>query len=204
MLVVGLTGGIGSGKSEAAALFAARGVPVIDTDAIAHALVAPDQAGQPALQAIAQAFGAAALQPDGGLDRAWMRQRIFADPAARQTLENILHPLIREEVRQSLERNADAAYQIVMVPLLFETGAYAQMIDRSLLVDCDETLQISRAMARSRLSESEVRAIMAAQWPRAQRLAAADDVIRNEGSLQELAEQVQAKHEKYIKACIVR
>ena len=201
MLVVGLTGGIGSGKSEAAAMFAARGVPVIDTDAIAHALVAP---GQAALQAIAKAFGAAALQPDGGLDRAWMRQRIFADPAARQTLENILHPLIREEVRQSLERNADAAYQIVMVPLLFETGAYAQMIDRSLLVDCDETLQISRAMARSRLSESEVRAIMAAQWPRAQRLAAADDVIRNEGSLQELAEQVQAKHEKYIKACIVR
>lgn len=201
MLVVGLTGGIGSGKSEAAALFAVRGVPVIDTDAIAHALVAP---GQPALQSIAKAFGAEALQPDGGLDRAWMRQRIFADPVARQTLENILHPLIREEVRQSLERNADAAYQIVMVPLLFETGAYAQIIDRSLLVDCNETLQISRAMARSRLNESAVRAIMAAQWSRAQRLAAADDVIRNEGSLQELAEQVQAKHEKYIKACIVR
>lgn len=201
MLVVGLTGGIGSGKSEAAALFAARGAPVIDTDAIAHALVAP---GQPALQTIAKAFGTEALQPDSSLDRAWMRQRIFTDPTARQTLENILHPLIREEVRQSLARNADAAYQIVMVPLLFETGAYAQLIHRSLLIDCDEALQISRAMARSRLSEAEVRAIMATQWSRTQRLAAADDVIRNDGSLQELAEQVQAKHEKYIKACIVR
>lgn len=201
MLVVGLTGGIGSGKSEAAALFAARGVPVIDTDAIAHALVAP---GQLALQAIAKAFGTEVLQADGTLNRAWMRQRIFGDPAARQTLEHILHPLIREEVQQSLARHAGAAYQIVMVPLLFETGAYAQMIDRSLLIDCDETLQVSRAMARSGLSESEVRAIMAAQWSREQRLAAADDVIRNDGNLQELAEQVQAKHEKYIKACIVR
>lgn len=201
MLVVGLTGGIGSGKSEAAALFAANGVPVIDTDAIAHALVAP---GLPALQAIAQAFGTQVLQDDGTLDRAWMRQRIFGDQRARQTLENILHPLIRDEVRQSLARNAGAAYQIVMVPLLFETGAYANVIDRSLLIDCDEVLQLSRAMARSRLSEAEVRAIMAAQWSRAQRLAAADDVIRNDGTRQELAKEVQAKHEKYIKACIVR
>lgn len=198
--VVGLTGGIGSGKSEAARLFAGLDVPVVDTDAIAHALTAP---GQPALTRIAEAFGAKALNADGTLDRAYLRQRIFADPAARQTLEGILHPLIREHVRQTLAENAAAPYQIVVVPLLFETGAYANLIDRSLLIDCAETLQVQRAMARSRLPEADVRAIMAAQFSRDQRLALADDVIRNDGTLEELQAQVWAKHQKYIKACIV-
>lgn len=200
MYIVGLTGGIGSGKSEAARLFAGFGIPVVDTDVIAHALTAT---GQPALKTIAQAFGAEALNADGTLNRGYLRQRIFADPAARQMLEGILHPLIREQVRQALAENASAPYQIVVVPLLFETGAYANLINRSLLIDCPETLQIKRAMARSQLSESDVRAIMAAQFSRDQRLALADDVIRNDGTLDELHDQVSAKHQKYIKACIV-
>lgn len=200
MYVVGLTGGIGSGKSEAARLFAGLGVPVVDTDVIAHALTA---SGQPALKTIAEAFGTEVLADDGTLDRAYLRQRIFADPSARKTLEGILHPLIREQVRQALAENASAPYQIVVVPLLFETGGYAGLIQRSLLVDCPETLQIQRAMARSRLSEAEARAIMAAQLSRAQRLTLADDVIQNDGTLDELRDQVRAKHQKYIKACIV-
>lgn len=200
MFVVGLTGGIGSGKSEAARLFAGLGVPVVDTDAIAHALTAP---GQPALASIAQAFGAEALNADGTLHRAYLRQRIFADPAARKMLEGILHPLIRAQVRQAMVENAAAPYQIVVVPLLFETGAYADLINRSLLIDCAETLQLRRAMARSQLSEPDVRAIMAAQFSRDQRLALADDIIRNDGTLEELTSQVAAQHQKYIKACIV-
>lgn len=200
MFVVGLTGGIGSGKSEAARLFAGFGVPVVDTDAIAHTLTAP---GQPALKTIAAALGMAALNAEGTLNRGYLRQRIFADPATRQTLEGILHPLIREQVRQVLAENTAAPYQVVVVPLLFETGAYANLINRSLLIDCTETLQIRRAMARSQLSEADVRAIMTAQFSRNQRLALADDVIRNDGTLEELHDQVWAKHEKYIKACIV-
>jgi len=196
MMIVGLTGGIGSGKSEAARLFADLGIPVADTDAIAHALTAT---GQPALQEISKVFGDEVLQADGSLNRAYLRQRIFSDPAARQTLESILHPKIRDEVASFLDRNASAPYQIVMVPLLFETGAYANLIDRSLLIDCDESLQIMRAMARSHLSETEVRAIMAAQCSREQRLALTSDVILNNGTLADLKNQVREKHEKYIR-----
>ena len=196
MMIVGLTGGIGSGKSEAARLFADLGVPVADTDAIAHALTAT---GQPALEEISQAFGNEALQADGSLNRAYLRQRIFSDPAARQTLESILHPQIRDEVASFLARNASAPYQIVMVPLLFETGAYANLIDHSLLIDCEESLQIMRAMARSHLSEAEVRAIMAAQCSREQRLALTSDVILNNGTLADLKNHVREKHEKYIR-----
>lgn len=196
MMIVGLTGGIGSGKSEAARLFADLGVPVADTDAIAHALTAT---GQPALQEISNVFGDEVLQADGSLNRACLRQRIFSDPAARQTLESILHPKIRDEVASFLDRNVSAPYQIVMVPLLFETGAYANLIDRSLLIDCDESLQIMRAIARSHLSEAEVRAIMAAQCSREQRLALTSDVILNNGTLADLKNQVREKHEKYIR-----
>ncbi|OIQ80244.1 dephospho-CoA kinase [mine drainage metagenome] len=121
----------------------------------------------------------------------------------RKRLEAILHPLIRMEAKQQLARNPEVPYQILVVPLLFEAGGYRDLIDRSLVIDCDEAQQIRRAMARSRLSEAEVRAIMAAQLPRDQRLAAADDVIVNDGSLEHLAAQVLEKHEKYIKTCIV-
>jgi len=172
------------------------GVPVIDTDAIAHLLTTP---GQPALQEIVQAFGEHVLHADGSLNRARLRQRIFADADARKTLEGILHPMIRNETRNALARNTAFPYQVIMVPLLFETGAYAGMIDRSLAIDCDESLQIVRAMARSQLTETEVRAIMAAQCPRERRLELADDVITNDGTLADLEKQVREKHEKYIR-----
>jgi len=196
MMIVGLTGGIGSGKSEAARLFSDLGAPVADTDAIAHALTAP---GQPALQEIAKSFGKDALHPDGALNRAYLRQRIFSDADAKRMLEGILHPLIRAEVANILARNTSMPYQIVMVPLLFETGAYTELIDRSLLIDCEESLQIARAMARSQLAEAEVRAIMATQCSRTQRLEMADDIIVNNGTLADLEKQVREKHEKYIR-----
>ena len=195
-MIVGLTGGIGSGKSEAARLFAALGVPVVDTDAIAHEMTA---AGQPALARIAAAFGEEAIAPDGSLNRAYIRKKVFSDSAAKRTLESILHPMIRAEVAARLSGNASASYQIVMVPLLFETDAYRSMIDRSLVIDCDESLQVSRAMARSQLTETEVRAIMDTQCFREQRLALADDIIDNSGSLENLEKQVREKHEKYIR-----
>jgi dephospho-CoA kinase len=196
MKIIGLTGGIGSGKSEAARLFAALGVPVIDTDAIAHELTAP---GHPALFSIAAAFGEEAIAPDGSLNRPYMRKRVFSDSAAKRTLEGILHPMIRAEVAARLAANPAAPYQIVMVPLLFETGAYEAMIDRSLVIDCDENLQVSRAMARSQLSETEVCMIMETQCFREQRLALADDIIDNSGTLENLENQVREKHEKYIR-----
>jgi dephospho-CoA kinase len=200
MMIIGLTGGIGSGKSEAARLFAGLGVPVVDTDGIAHSLTA---IGQPALQEIATALGDDILNPDGSLNRALLRRRAFADAGMRKRLEAILHPLIRMQAKQQLARNPEAPYQILVVPLLFETGGYRDLIDRSLVIDCDEAQQIRRAMMRSQLSEAEVQAIMAAQLPRNQRLAAADDVIVNDGNLEHLAAQVLEKHEKYIKTCIV-
>lgn len=196
MMIVGLTGGIGSGKSEAARLFAAFGIPIVDTDAIAHGLTA---AGQPALTRIAETFGAEAIGPDGALNRPYMRRIVFSDRTAKRRLEEILHPIIRTEVMAKVAENSAAPYQIVMVPLLFETGAYAEMINRSLVIDCDESLQIKRARARSQLTEPEVRAIMDTQCFRDERLARADDVIDNSGSLEDLEKQVREKHEKYIR-----
>lgn len=200
MLIVGLTGGIGSGKSAAAAMFAALGVPVVDTDLIAHELTA---SGQPALLEIAKLLGNDILKLDGSLNRSLVRQRVFADPALRRQLEAILHPLIRSRALQLLEQNAAAPYQILVVPLLFETQGYQSVIDRSLVIDCEESLQIQRAMARSKLGESDVRAIMTAQLQRDDRRAMADDVIQNDGSLEDLASQVRQKHEKYINTCAV-
>lgn len=201
MYVVGLTGGIGSGKSEAARYFAALGAPVIDTDVIAHLLTAP---GMPAVNVIARALGSGVVNARGELDRAGLRQRIFADASARKTLEGILHPMIRVEVGKELARHHAAPYQIVVVPLLFETGGYREVLDATLVVDCSETEQIRRVMARNGMIEQEVRAIMAAQMPREQRAALADDVIVNDGGLSRLAEAVREKHEKYIKTCVVR
>ncbi len=196
MYVVGLTGGIGSGKSEAAACFATLGVPVIDTDRIAHRLTAP---GMPVLQKIAQVLGADCLAADGSLDRVVLRRKVFTNLAARERLENILHPLIRAAVIEELGKSDEAAYQIVVVPLLFETGSYRDIVNRTLTVDCSEQEQMRRAAARSGLAKAEVRAIMAAQMPRMERLARADDVLRNNGTLQDLAEAVRTRHEKYLK-----
>lgn len=196
MLVVGLTGGIGSGKSTAARLFAELGADIIDTDVIAHELTAT---GQPTVAAIAERFGKECLTAEGALDRPALRQRVFNDKAAKTELEQLLHPLIRQAVRERLLQPTAASYRIVVVPLLFETGAYGDMIQRALVVDSPEELQIERAMARSRLSEAEVRAIMNAQLERQARLARADDVIVNDSDLEKLTKQVNQFHKKYLR-----
>jgi dephospho-CoA kinase len=196
MLAVGLTGGIGSGKSTAAELFAKLGAAVTDTDVIARALTAP---GQPLLKIIANEFGMQFLTSDGALDRAALRRLVFSDTAEKRKLENILHPPIRQNVIAELAQPTTSPYRIVVVPLLFETGGYADLIQRTLVVDCPEELQIQRAMARSALTEIEVRSMMAEQMPRELRLAHADDVIVNDASLENLAELVDEMHKKYIR-----
>lgn len=193
--IVGLTGGVGSGKSAAADRFAALGAAVVDTDAIAHELTAVGGAAMPALAAT---FGPEVAAPDGALDRARMRRLVFADPAARQRLEAILHPMIRNLSAERC-RQAPTAYVILAVPLLVESGTYRQRCDRIVVVDCPESLQISRVMARSGLSEGEVRAIMANQASRAERLAAADDVVANDGDLASLEMRVGELHRSYLR-----
>jgi dephospho-CoA kinase len=190
---VGLTGGIGSGKSTVAAHFVRLGAGLVDTDAIARELTAP---GGGAIAAIAQAFGRGFLTPEGALDRAAMRRRAFEDPAARARLEAILHPAIRAEADAALER-APGPYALIDVPLLFETRGYAGRLWRTLVVDCPEALQVARVRARSGLAEAEVRAIMAAQWPRWRRLQMADDVVWNGGDEAGLAPQCARLHALY-------
>lgn len=194
-LVIGLTGGIGSGKSTVADLFVAEGAALVDTDAIAHELTAAGGAAMPALLA---AFGPAVVDAAGGLDRLAMRQRIFADAAARRQLEGILHPLIRQI---SAERCAQAAapYVILDVPLLVESDSYRARCQRIVVVDCPEKMQVARVMARNTITEADVRAIMAAQASRAQRLAVADDVIDNDDGRDKLYAQVANLHCKYLR-----
>ena len=192
--VVGLTGGIGSGKSAAADLFAARGALVVDTDQIAHQLTAPSGA---AMEAIRQAFGNGVVGPDGALNRPAMRVLAFEDPAARKRLEAILHPMIRAE-SERLCHAATAPYVVLAVPLLIESGTYRQRVRRLCVVDCPEAVQVARVMQRSGLEESQVRAIMAAQASRAERLAAADDVVDNGGSFDQLTAQIERLHAAYL------
>lgn len=194
MFAVGLTGGIGSGKSTVAECFAALGVPVIDTDVIARQLTAP---GSEVLDAIRTAFGETVMQPDGTLDRAALRRRVFADAAARRQLEALLHPRIRQAVEQALAA-LTAPYALIVIPLLVETGGYRDMLSRVLVVDCPEALQIARVMARSGLAQDEVNAILAAQAARAERLAAADDVIVNTASPEALRSEVATLHRRYL------
>ncbi len=197
MYRVGLTGGIGSGKSKAADEFAALGAAVVDTDAIAHELTRP---GGEAIPALAAAFGREYITEEGALDRPRMRRLVFGNDAEKRRLEGILHPLIRRETTSRVD-GAKAPYVVVVVPLLLETGAYRDFVQRVLVVDCSEATQIARTMARSALTEAEVRAIMAAQLPRAERLARADDVISNDGDLGVLRVQVRALHERYLALC---
>jgi dephospho-CoA kinase len=192
--VVGLTGGIGSGKSAAADCFAAHGIAVIDTDAIARELTAPSGAALPALVA---AFGSGILAADAAMDRARVRALVFADAEARKRLEGILHPLIRQVAGERC-RLAASPYVILAVPLLVESGTYRERCDRIVVVDCPEALQISRVMARSGLAEAEVRAIMATQATRGERIAAADDVLANDADFAGLAAQVAALHRKFL------
>jgi len=192
--VIGLTGGIGSGKSAAADEFARLGATLVDTDAIAHALTAP---GGAAIDAVRTLFGDSAIDASGAMDRAWVRARVFADPDARRRLEAVLHPLIRRESVARV-RAASGPYVVLVVPLLIESQDYRARVDRVLVVDCPVELQVARVSARSGLSEEEVRRIIAAQVAREARLAAADDVIDNSGTLEALRSQVQQLHAQYL------
>ena len=191
---VGLTGGIGSGKSTVADLFAARGASIIDTDVIAHSLTAPGGAAMPA---IVQAFGAEFADADGALDRTRMRALVFSDAKAKAALEAILHPRIRAGALAAAEA-ATGDYVMYAVPLLVESGTWRDRVSRVLAVDCREDVQIARVMARNNLSETQVRAIMAAQASRAERLAAADDVIDNNAGRDALAPQIDRLHAQYL------
>jgi len=191
---VGLTGGIGSGKSAASDRFGEFGAGVVDTDEISRELTAPAGA---AIEEIRKQFGPEFVTADGGLDRARMRRLVFADAAARRKLEAILHPLIRARTRAAIAAAAQP-YVVVVVPLLLETGACAELVQRVLVVDCEEAAQVRRTMARSGLSAGEVREIMATQLPRAERLRRADDVLANDGDLPALQRRVARLHAQYL------
>ena len=193
---VGLTGGIGCGKSLATDMFAELGAGVVDTDVISRELTAP---GGGAMKAIAAEFGKDYVLPDGSLDRARMRALVFSESDAKRRLEAILHPLIRATTRARIAASP-APYVLVVVPLLFETGSYRDLLDRVLVVDCDEQRQIERVIARSGLEAEEVRRIMSAQLARGERLAGADDVLRNDGDISELKRQVDRLHVQYVDA----
>lgn len=184
--IVGLTGGIGSGKTAVSDSFSTLGIDVVDTDVIAHELTGPQGQAMPAL---IREFGENLCRNDGGLDRAAMRQRVFADRSARKRLEAILHPLILEQSMQKC-RQASSPYVVLAVPLLIESGNYRNRCQRICVVDCPLDLQITRVMQRSGLQEQEVRAIIASQASRAERLAAADDVIDNSATLEYMQQQV--------------
>ena len=191
---IGLTGGIGSGKSTVAELFAARGASIVDTDQIAHSLTAPHGAAMPAIVA---EFGPEFADASGALDRARMRSLVFSDPGAKARLEAILHPRIRDAALAA-GAAARGCYVIYAVPLLVESGTWRERVTRILAVDCPEDVQIARVMARNHLPEAQVRAIMATQASRAERLAAADDVIVNSDGIAALGPQIDRLHDLYL------
>ncbi len=194
MLIIGLTGGIGSGKSTVAGLFQKLGAPVYDADVEARRLVTP---GQATLQQLARAFGEQILQHDGTLDRAKLRTLVFSDPDQRRRLEAILHPPIRAALQAQVAAT-DTLYCMLVIPLLFEADQ-RDLVNRVLVVDVPEAQQMARTIARSGLDRTTVEHIMSAQWPRAQRLAQADDVIANTGSFDDLRAQVETLHHRYLK-----
>ena len=193
--VIGLTGGVGSGKSAAADRFADRGAAVVDSDLIAHQLTA---AGGAAIEPIRQAFGNEVITAEGALDRGIMRALAFEQPEARKRLEAILHPMIRAESERQCQ-TANAPYVMLVVPLLIESGVFRERCQRIVVVDCPESVQVERVKARSGLSDAQVRAIMDAQISRHDRLAAADDIIDNSGDLDALFAQVDRLHECYLR-----
>ena len=192
-LVVGLTGGIGSGKSSVSAVFESLGVPVIDADQLAHQLVAP---GQAALDEIRDSFGQRCITPDGHLDRAFIRQRVFSNPDEKQKLESILHPRIRNSIVAWIA-GLESPYCLVVIPLLLETGQ-TDLVDRVLVVDTPANLQLTRVAARDGLSHNAILAIMDSQTDRETRLAAADDVIENSGDIESLESRVRKLHSYYL------
>jgi len=193
--VIGLTGGIGSGKSAVADQFALLGAAIVDTDAIAHELTGP---GGAAIPEVRRKFGAGCVAADGAMDRKNVREIVFADPGARQKLEALLHPMIRAESQRRIAAAGSAPYVVHVVPLLVESPDYRARVQRVLVVDCTEGVQVARVMARSGMKAEEVRRIIAAQVSRATRLEAADDVIDNSGPLAALQPQVLALHERYL------
>ena len=192
--VVGLTGGIGSGKSAAAEEFAKRGAAIVDTDAIAHELTGP---GGAAMADIRRLFGSAYVSESNALDRARMRDLVFRDPGQKKRLEALLHPMIRAESTRRIAAST-APYVVHVVPLLLESRDYRERVQRVLVVDCPEALQRERVRARSGLAEAQVAAIIKSQVSREKRLAAADDIIDNSGSIAALQQQVEKLHEKYL------
>ncbi len=193
MLRVGLTGGIGSGKSTAAAIFAGHGVPIIDADEIARRLVAP---AEPAFREIVQAFGKEVVAADGNLDRQRLRKIVFEDAPRRHQLEAILHPRVHDEIERQTRR-VDAPYCIIVIPLLIEADQ-RDLVDRIVVIDVDEELQRQRVAARGQLPEEQIRQIIAAQLSRSERLRYADDVILNNATLADLRVSVDRLHERYL------
>ena len=191
---VGLTGGIGSGKTGVANAFASRGASIVDTDVIARQLTAPGGLGIASIEAV---FGAGMIATDGAMDRAKMREAVFADPAIRQRLESILHPIIRSEAQNQMDA-ARGLYTIVVVPLLTEAGQSGHwQFSRVLVVDCDEQIQLQRVMQRDGLGESLVKSIIAQQASRQQRLAIADDILTNQSKFDDLIPEIDRLHRKY-------
>jgi len=193
-LIIGLTGGIGSGKTSATRFFAAEGIAIIDADTIAHELTG---AQGDAIPNIKKYFGVDFITKNGKLDRKKMKNRIFSDINSRKKLEEILHPLIQAEIMHRIE-TASSPYIIVVAPLLLETGDYCETVTRILVVDCNEEYQISRTVSRDGLSKEEVRTIMATQKPRQERLNQADDVIVNDTDISSLQEKVKLQHNIYL------
>ncbi|MGZ9075798.1 MAG: dephospho-CoA kinase [Burkholderiaceae bacterium] len=196
---VGLTGGVGSGKSTIATMLSEHGAAIVDADTIAHQLTSK---GGAAIGALRESFGAEAIAADGSLDRSGMRARVFSDPAARSQLESLLHPMIRNAMRECavelLERGSP--YVVFVVPLLVETGGWHSSVDRVLLIDCSEATQLARVCARAGLDETMARKIVATQATRQQRLAAADDVLINEAPLDQIAARVERLHRAYLRS----
>ncbi|GMQ90565.1 MAG: dephospho-CoA kinase [Gammaproteobacteria bacterium] len=193
MLRIGLTGGIGSGKSSAAAMFAKRGVPVIDADEIAGQLVAP---GQPAYDQVVRFFGKEIVSDDGSIDRARLRTRVFDEPRLRHELEAIVHPRVRQQIQRQL-RALNAPYCVLVIPLLLEANQQ-DLVDRVVVIDTGEDAQVQRVAARSSLTEPEIRKIIAAQIGRDARLRHAHEVITNDGDLEQLEEQIERLHQRYL------
>lgn len=194
MFVVGVTGGIGSGKTTVTDLFYQQGIDVVDADVIARGIMNP---GSPALEAVKQRFGEQALNPDGSLNRAWLRERIFAHPEDKTWLNNLTHPLVREQLLAQLAQ-AQSPYVILSAPLLVE-NRLTKLCDRVLVVDVSEATQLERTATRDNTSAEQVQAIIAAQASREQRLAAADNVIDNNGVVEALPKQVEKLHELYLR-----
>lgn len=191
--VVGLTGGIGSGKTTVANLFAAEGVALVDADIVAREVVAPGSKG---LEAIVTHFGAEILTPEGELDRAKLRQRIFSHPEEREWLNQLLHPMIRQEMLAQVEK-ATSDYVIMVVPLLFENGL-DRLVNRTLVVDISPELQINRTIKRDNVDASQVNNIISSQCSRSEKLARADDIIDNQGEISTLKREVLALHQRYL------